>query len=823
MALIDYVPVLRREEEWATPLKVKLSAGAARVPWETWIDGGRTRIALRGATGEMMGFRLHPLSLEESAGAVLDGHDALSRLLEDLGDGMTVHLECARLVRPSERRPIGSDVSPTSWAIEGVRERFAGLDEGLTLEHAVYVAAHDSDAGDRLQFFGSRLGSELEAAGVGLEALSDGVFAGRLRGIACHGSSANVNVPGGMFLDQALGPVELSRQGSAISVDGQWVVPVTVIAPPDVLELGLVDELARFRFGYRWLTRLLPLGAQEAASKVRRQESWHVWSGISMRLILASVLRGNQEEERSRSDDGVPEVDREARNRVKERMHEADQALDEIGSGMRYCLMTSAVFVYGETRARAERYADLVVATLGRRGIRCAIEGNGLLSAWAGALPGERAAHLRKLLVSVRSGLGLVARSAVEHGSAECPYEGFPGAPSFVRAKTAFGEVYDVNLFGGRLDDVGMTALFGPTGGGKSVAMNTLLHGGLLYPRSRALALDIGYSMMLHCMAERGAFQEPRVGGELALPVVQDLSSKERRGLVSSVVLELLHQQGVTIGARERNVVELAVEDMVSVAPDLRRLDTLMAKLRSRELRRALAPYGRDGVFGGVLNGVAGEETDRARLTVVELSKVLELGEAIGTPVVAHLFGAMTRMCNGRDLRVFCVDELHEALERSYFVAGLRKRLLKLRKNRGMLVMAAHTPQQVLASNLGEIVLSSVPTRIFIPDAGILSEDGSLEAYRRFGLTDREIDALGEMEPKREYLLSTTEGSHRISFCLTDSELAIYGVAGSDIADRAPIYVREHGAGWLRQWLRDQGVAEDEVEFFMSRFQECRR
>ncbi len=230
---------------------------------------------------------------------------------------------------------------------------------------------------------------------------------------------------------------------------------LTVVGFPTATHPGILDELNRLAFPYRWSTRAILLDKTEAVkllTKIRRQ-----W--FAKRKSIAAIVKEVMTNEASTL------VDSDAANKAAD----ADMALQELGSddvGQAY--VTATVTVWDEDPGLAAEKLRLVEKVIQGRDFTCMPEGVNALEAWLGSVPGHAYANVRQPPVSTLNLAHMIPLSAVWAGPARD--EHFQ-APPLLFGKTEGSTPFRLSLHVG---DVGHTLIVGPTGAGKSVLLSLM-------------------------------------------------------------------------------------------------------------------------------------------------------------------------------------------------------------------------------------------------------------------------------------------------------------------------------------------------------------
>ncbi|MDP3673925.1 MAG: conjugal transfer protein TrbE, partial [Novosphingobium sp.] len=251
---------------------------------------------------------------------------------------------------------------------------------------------------------------------------------------------------------------------------------LTITGFPSVTFPGLLDELNRQAFAYRWSSRAIMLDKTDATkllTKIRRQ-----W--FAKRKSIAAILKEVMTNEASVL------MDSDASNKAAD----ADMALQELGAdeaGIAY--VTATITVWDRDPALASEKLRLVEKIVQSRDFTCTVEGVNALEAWFGSLPGHVYANVRQPPVSTLNLAHLIPLSAVWAGAERD--EHFGAAP-LLYGKTEGSTPFRLTLHVG---DVGHMLVVGPTGAGKSVLLALMALQFRRYEASQIFAFDYGGSI----------------------------------------------------------------------------------------------------------------------------------------------------------------------------------------------------------------------------------------------------------------------------------------------------------------------------------------
>jgi type IV secretion system protein VirB4 len=560
---------------------------------------------------------------------------------------------------------------------------------------------------------------------------------------------------------------------------------LTVVGFPTTTHPGILDELNRLAFPYRWSTRALLLDKTEAVkllSKIRRQ-----W--FAKRKSIATILKEVMTNEASVL------VDSDAANKAAD----ADAALQELGAddvGQTY--LTATVTVWDEDAGLAAEKLRLVEKVIQGRNFTCMTESVNAVEAWLGSLPGHVYANVRQPPVSTLNLAHMIPLSAVWAGLDRD--EHFQAPPLFF-AKTEGSTPFRFCLHVG---DVGHTLIVGPTGAGKSVLLALMALQFRRYRNNRIFAFDFGGSIRAAALAMGGDWHD--LGGGLSQDAAVSLQPLARidapaeRAWAAEWVAVILSKEGVTVDAAAKQHLWSALESLASSPVNERTLTGLAVLLQSAALKQALQPYCIGGAFGRLLDA----ETERLGESSVQAFETEGLiGTGAAPAVLTTLFHRIEGGLDGRPT-LLIIDEGWLVLDDPAFAQQLREWLKTLRKKNASVIFATQSLSDIADSPIAPAIVESCPTRIFLPNERAI-EPQITAIYRRFGLNDRQIEIIARATPKRDYYCQSRRGNRLFELGLGPVALAFCAASGK--ADHAAIerVLTEHGReGFAAAWLRER-------------------
>ena len=564
---------------------------------------------------------------------------------------------------------------------------------------------------------------------------------------------------------------------------------LTVVGFPTVTTPGILDELNRLAFPYRWSTRAIMLDKTDATrllTKIRRQ-----W--FAKRKSIAAILKEVMTNEASTL------LDTDAHNKAMD----ADAALQELGSdAIGQAFVTATVTVWDDDIRVADEKLRLVEKVIQGRDFTCMAESVNAVEAWLGSLPGHAYANVRQPPVSTLNLAHMIPLSAVWAGPDRDEHL---GAPPLLFGKTGGATPFRFSLHVG---DVGHTLVVGPTGAGKSVLLALMALQFRRYPHNQIFAFDFGGSIRAAVLAMGGDWHD--LGGDLtdgasasvSLQPLSRIHDVPERAWAADWIVNILTREGIASTPELKEHLWSALTSLASAPVTERTLTGLSVLLQSQALKRALQPYCIGGAYGRLLDA----ETERlgdASVQVFETEGLIGTGAA--PAVLAYLFHRIEDRLDGRPT-LLIVDEGWLALDDQGFAGQLREWLKTLRKKNASVVFATQSLSDIDTSGIAPAIIESCQTRLLLPNERAIEPQISA-IYRRFGLNDRQIEILSRAIPKRDYYCQSRRGNRLFELGL--GEVALAFCAASSKTDQTAIarVLAEHGRdGFMTEWLRLRGA-----------------
>ncbi|CAL4869870.1 Type IV secretion system protein virB4 (plasmid) [Asticcacaulis sp. MM231] len=587
-----------------------------------------------------------------------------------------------------------------------------------------------------------------------------------------------------MYLDALLADQPLAG-GLAPILGASHLRILTLNGFPTATVPGILDDLNRLAFPYRWCTRALLMDktkANQVLTRIRRQ-----W--FAKRKTIGAILKEVMTNETSVL------VDNDASNKAVD----ADIALQELGAdyaGLAY--VTATVVVWDNDARVADEKLRLIDKIIQSRDFTCITETLNAVDAWLGTLPGHLYANARQSPLSTLNLAHMMPASAIWAGPERD--EHLQSAP-LLYGKADGSTPFRLCLHVG---DVGHAMVIGPTGAGKSVLLALMALQFRRYKQSQIFAFDFGASLRAACLAMNGDWHALGSGdpGDIYLQPLARIDQADEKAWAADWLGAILQRDGLVVTPDVKALIWSALSSLASAPVEERTLTGLSVLLQSQTLKQALAPYCMGGGTGAGLDG----ERESLRFNAIQ---VFETQGLIGTPAAAptlsYLFHRISDRLDGRPTLII-IDEGWLALDDPAFAAQLKAWLKTLRKANASVVFATQSLADVEDSAIAPALIESCPTRLFLPNPA--AAEPQIDAiYRRFGLNDRQVQLISRAIPKRDYYLQSPLGNRQFELGLGDIALALCATSSKSLQKAIDQVSADYpGEAFLAAWLEHSGL-----------------
>lgn len=588
-----------------------------------------------------------------------------------------------------------------------------------------------------------------------------------------------------MYLDAVLGGVDFFG-GLKPRVGTRHIRTIAITGFPNESYPGILESLNRLAMAYRWSNRFIFLDPIDARKRLETYRKKWFLGRQSVRSLI-----------------GGPSAGAAAVNNEATRMAiDAQAASDDLSSdAVRFGYYTSVVIIADEDPAVADAHAREVLKVLFNLGFDARIEDVNAVEAFFGTHPGNGYANVRKPLVHTKNIADFLPLTAVWAGEEKqpCPFYP-PNSPPLAYTATSGATPFRLNLHVG---DVGHTLVLGPSGSGKSTLLSFLAASQFRYPNSQVFVFDKGYSAYTLVRAAGGQHYDIMGSLEsLSFCPLANVDDEAERAWATGWIETLVELQGIRVTPAHRRSIHHAL-GLLAESESRTLTDLLSGPLQDEELRIALDRYTLDGPLGSLIDSRI-DHLDDDPFQVFELEHLIDSGgsgsEKNIVPVLLYLFHRIDQRLDGRPTLIV-LDEAWTLIDNRLFADQIRDWLKTLRKKNAAVVFATQSVGDILDKPITAAILESCLTKIYLPNPEARSEASSA-AYRRVGLSERQIQILAAAVPKRHYYYASPLGHRLFDLGLGPVALSFVGAGGKEDLAAVRAFADTYGPfDWPAEWL----------------------
>ena len=358
---------------------------------------------------------------------------------------------------------------------------------------------------------------------------------------------------------------------------------LTILGFPATTLPGILDELNRQGFAYRWATRFIAMDKAEA-EKVLGKKRRH-W--FAKRKSIGAVLRETMFNEQAAL------VDNDADNKAGD----ADAALQELGSDLvSYGYVTTTITIADTDARTVDEHIRIAERIINGRGFTAIRESLNAVDAWLGSLPGHVYANVRQPILHTLNLAHMVPISAVWAGEETNRHL---KSPALIQAQTDGTTPFRLNL---HIGDVGHTLIVGPTGAGKSVLLSLLALQWKRYQGAQVFIFDKGRSARATTLCMSGTHVDLGGSDAPSLQPLKGIDTENGASIAADWLASLCTNEGVSMTPDLKARLWEAIQSLASAPEVERTLTGLSLMLQDQTLKSALHPYTLEGPHGRLLD-----------------------------------------------------------------------------------------------------------------------------------------------------------------------------------------------------------------------------
>ena len=563
---------------------------------------------------------------------------------------------------------------------------------------------------------------------------------------------------------------------------GKEIRCISIQGFPNYTVPGFFDVLNRLNISYRWITRFLMLSKLEALSKMERKYKNIFSQRLSLFQRVYAELTGEKEENSRKLNEDALNKANEVRTQI------ALTTGDYVSQGFYTCTL----IVDGDSIDEVEERVDVISKTINNMGFITIEESINSVEAFLGSIPGNITNNIRMPILNTITLSHLLPVSSVWGGDS---WNKHLNVPPLIYTKTKGSTPFRFNI---HIEDIGHSAIVGPTGYGKSVLLGLIASSFMKYKDSRVYFFDKDASSRVLTYAVGGEFHD--LGNdELSFQPLANIEIVEEKEWAYGWILEILEQENVKVSPTQKEKIWKALDNLAKTPIELRTISNFYTSVNDREIKEALIPY----KIGGALGKYFDSDKDTlnfSRWQVFEMNQVINNKKGI-TPLLSYIFRRIENSLDGNPC-IIILDECWMFFDNPIFAAKIREWLKVLRKKNCSVIFATQELGDILNSKLFTTVLDACQTKVFLPNPNAFA-DNYIPIYQKFGLNKTEIEIISKATKKKEYYYKSTKGSRLFELDLKEKTLSL--IASSDLAKQNKAKelkeIYRNANDFTREWL----------------------
>lgn len=563
---------------------------------------------------------------------------------------------------------------------------------------------------------------------------------------------------------------------------GKEIRCISIQGFPNYTVPGFFDVLNRLNISYRWITRFLILSKLEALSKMERKYKNIFSQRLSLFQRVYAELTGEKEENSRKLNEDALNKANEVRTQI------ALTTGDYVSQGFYTCTL----IVDGDSIDEVEERVDVISKTINNMGFITIEESINSVEAFLGSIPGNITNNIRMPILNTITLSHLLPVSSVWGGDS---WNKHLNAPPLIYTKTKGSTPFRFNI---HIEDIGHSAIVGPTGYGKSVLLGLIASSFIKYKDSRVYFFDKDASSRVLTYAVGGEFHD--LGNdELSFQPLANIEIVEEKEWAYGWILEILEQENIKVSPTQKEKIWKALDNLAKTPIEFRTISNFYTSVNDREIKEALIPY----KIGGALGKYFDSDKDTlnfSRWQVFEMNQVINNKKGI-TPLLSYIFRRIENSLDGNPC-IIILDECWMFFDNPIFAAKIREWLKVLRKKNCSVIFATQELGDILNSKLFTTVLDACQTKVFLPNPNAFA-DNYIPIYEKFGLNKTEIEIISKATKKKEYYYKSTKGSRLFELDLKEKTLSL--IASSDLAKQNKAKelkeIYRNANDFTREWL----------------------
>ncbi|MFN8770817.1 MAG: hypothetical protein ACK5Z5_05665 [Neisseriaceae bacterium] len=560
---------------------------------------------------------------------------------------------------------------------------------------------------------------------------------------------------------------------------------------PDDGEPLMLEPLKSLGFAMRWNTRFFFL------TKLAAQKNISFLSDLHEQNItgVQGAIKAQTGHDSRRYNRGAEYLFEEAEEAL------ASSMVSNINHGKYAC----NIVLFHEDENVVKERANIVKTMLEEMGYKARDERLNIEEAFLSTIDGDIEHNERRSLISTENLAELMPLSGFWHGLDYHPSAQYPEQSNSM----FMVDCNNYHSFKGNLhdSDLGHTLLIGKSSTGKSTLVNFLIASHMRYQNAQVFGIDNKRSMMPLCYGVNGEHYDLGFDNTAFQPLA-DIDTVSGYDFAVDWLETLCEINNVIVNVDISRAIRGALNSLTVLDVKYRTMENLL--LHARPLSEQLAD---------VISLYVGEETLQARVfaanndrvnlsnyNVFEMNELINKGEKALIPALKYIFYKIMKSLDGRPTLIV-IEEADTLWNSPTFAKKLDEWLKTLRKMNVYIIMVTLNVQSIADSPIRNTLLTQCATILYTPNPD-LKKSEVFDSYKKFGLSDKQIQLICEAKPRQEYYISNSAGNRLFNLDMNYFEIARAFFARTSKSD---INIAKHMKEQFKDefanaWLKESGI-----------------
>lgn len=307
----------------------------------------------------------------------------------------------------------------------------------------------------------------------------------------------------------------------------------------------------------------------------------------------------------------------------------------------------------------------------------------------------------------------------------------------------------------------GHTLILGATGTGKTTLQSALLTFVQRF-NPAMFCLDKDRGMDIFIRALDGDYFTLEENVPTGINPFQFKDTPQLRDFLNTLVISCANDKNMECTSEEKNQIKLAVDTVMSLPFDERRISAVLQSLPDRggnSLYQRLFKWCRteeygDGAYAWVLDNPQNQfNPDQFKIVGFDIGSILKENYEPTEPLLACLLYLKSQMTKKHDILATVVEEFWLPLKYKTPREMILDVLKTGRKRGEFMLLVTQSPEEAVQSEIFPAIIQQTPTKILLPNpqAEYRNEQGG--GYIRVGLTEKEFEILKGLHPQSRIFL----------------------------------------------------------------------